>query len=70
MGILGKKIRNEDMSDKIGVDSVEDKKREARLRWYNHVKKRCTNILVHKCERLAIVGQTSKQRGRDRLKKY
>ncbi|XP_059309687.1 uncharacterized protein LOC132060785, partial [Lycium ferocissimum] len=33
------RIRNEDIRDKVGVASVEDKMREARLRWFGHVKR-------------------------------
>lgn len=56
-----KEIRNEDIWDKIRMASVEEKKSEARLRWFTHVKKRCTNVLVRKCERFAMVGLTSKK---------
>ncbi|KAJ8550900.1 hypothetical protein K7X08_000270 [Anisodus acutangulus] len=31
------RIRNEDIRDKVGVPLVEDKMREARLRWFGHV---------------------------------
>lgn len=34
------------IQDKVGVASVVDKIREARLRWFNYVKRRCTGALV------------------------
>ncbi|XP_059306273.1 uncharacterized protein LOC132057673 [Lycium ferocissimum] len=61
------KIRNEDIRDKVGVASVEDKMREARLRWFGHVKRRDTDASVRRCERLAM---DSFRRGRGRPKKY
>ncbi|XP_060179517.1 B3 domain-containing protein REM17-like isoform X4 [Lycium barbarum] len=61
------RIRNEDIRDKVGVASVEDKMREARLRWFGHVKRRDTDAPVRRCERLAMDGF---RRGRGRPKKY
>lgn len=34
---------------------VEDKMRETRLRWFEHVKCRCIDGLVRTCERLTVV---------------
>ncbi|KAK4373490.1 hypothetical protein RND71_008874 [Anisodus tanguticus] len=50
------KIRNDDIRDKVGVASVEDKMREARLRWFGHVQRRDTDAPVRRCERLAMDG--------------
>ncbi|XP_060189176.1 uncharacterized protein LOC132618126 isoform X2 [Lycium barbarum] len=50
------RIRNEDIRDKVGVASVEDKMREARLRWFGHMKRRDTDAPVRRCERLAMDG--------------
>ncbi|XP_060191168.1 uncharacterized protein LOC132620753 [Lycium barbarum] len=61
------RIRNEDIRDKVGVASVEDKMREARLRWFWHVKRRGIDAPVQRCERLALDGF---RRGRGRPKKY
>ncbi|KAG5604428.1 hypothetical protein H5410_025920 [Solanum commersonii] len=59
---------NEDAEmDVVGVASMLDKMREARLRLLGHVKRRCTNTLVKKCEQLAMVGLRI---GRVRPKKY
>lgn len=35
--------------------SLVDKTKEERLRWFGHIKKRCTNVLVRRCERLVIL---------------
>lgn len=35
------RIRNKDDRDKVGLTSVVDKMREARLRWFGHMKRRC-----------------------------
>ncbi|XP_019240349.1 PREDICTED: uncharacterized protein LOC109220340 [Nicotiana attenuata] len=59
------KIRNEVIQEKVGVASVEDKIREARLRWFGHVKRRSIEAPVRRCERLASVGS---RRGRGRPK--
>uniref|UniRef100_A0A0V0GTR4 Putative ovule protein n=1 Tax=Solanum chacoense TaxID=4108 RepID=A0A0V0GTR4_SOLCH len=61
------KITNEDIRDKVGVTSVEDKMQEVRLRWFGYVIRRCTDALVRRCERLAMDGF---KRGRIRQKKY
>ncbi|KAG5610072.1 hypothetical protein H5410_021353 [Solanum commersonii] len=61
------KIRNEVIREKVGVASVVDKLREARLRWFGHVKRRCADNPVRKCEGLVVEGT---QRGRGRPKKY
>lgn len=66
MGILGEMIKHEDIRDKLRVTSVEDKMLEARLIWFGHVMRRCTNALVWRFERLVIDGF---RRGRGRPKK-
>nr|XP_018628897.1 uncharacterized protein LOC108946461 [Nicotiana tomentosiformis] len=58
-------IRNEE--DKVGVAPVEDKLWKVRLRWYVHVRKKCTDAPVKMCERLHMAGL---RKGRGRLKKY
>ncbi|KAK4371669.1 hypothetical protein RND71_007053 [Anisodus tanguticus] len=49
------RIRNDDIRDKVIVASVEDKMREARLRWFPHVHRRDTNAQC-RGERLAMDG--------------
>ncbi|KAG5573813.1 hypothetical protein H5410_063579, partial [Solanum commersonii] len=40
---LSKGDEDATIDNKVRVDSVEDKMREARLRWFGHVKRRCTD---------------------------
>ncbi|OIT40319.1 exocyst complex component sec6 [Nicotiana attenuata] len=61
------KIRNEVIREKVGVALVEEKMREARLRWYGHVRRRSPDAPVRSCEQLAVVGAS---RGRGRPKRY
>lgn len=49
------KIRNEVIREKVGVAPVEDKMREAMLRWFGHAKGRSIEVSVRRCERLASV---------------
>ncbi|KAF3619609.1 putative thioredoxin Y1, chloroplastic-like [Capsicum annuum] len=63
----GDRIQNETIREKVGVTSVECKMREARLRWFGHVKRRGMDAPVRRCERLAL---DSFRRGRGRPKKY
>ena len=44
------KIRNEVIRDKIEVASIEDKMRDARLRWFGHIRRRPRDALVRSCE--------------------
>ncbi|KAG5611191.1 hypothetical protein H5410_022472, partial [Solanum commersonii] len=61
------KIRNEVIREKVGVASVVDKLREARLRWFGHVKRRGADAPVRRYEGLVVEGT---RRGRGRPKKY
>ncbi|KAG5604823.1 hypothetical protein H5410_026315 [Solanum commersonii] len=61
------KIRNEVIREKVGVASMVDKLREARLRWFGHVKRRGADAPVRRCEGLVVEGT---RRGRGRPKKY
>ncbi|KAF3685283.1 Sterol 3-beta-glucosyltransferase UGT80A2 [Capsicum annuum] len=63
----GDRVRNETIREKVGVTSVECKMREARLRWFGHVKRRGMDAPVRRWERLALDGF---RRGRGRPKKY
>ena len=40
------KVKNEDIRTKIGVASIEEKMRENRLRWFDHVRRRPTDAPV------------------------
>jgi len=44
------KIRNEVIRGKIGMTSIEDKIREARLYWFGHIRRRPRDAPVRKCE--------------------
>jgi len=48
-------IRNETIREKARVAPVEDKIREARLRWFGHVKRRNVNALVRRCEHINLM---------------
>lgn len=61
------KIKNKNIPEKVGVASMVDKMRKTKLRWLGHVKKRCAEAAVTRCERLAIVDS---KRGIGRPKKY
>ena len=57
------KVRNEDIRTKIGVDPIEKKMRENRLRWFVHVRHRPTDVPVQRVERIKL-GQVKKAQGR------
>ena len=46
-------IRNEVIQENLGVA---DNMREARLRWFEHVQRRCVDAPVRRCERLVVEG--------------
>ena len=46
------KISNEVIRGKLGVVYIEDKIREARLRWFGHIKRRSMDAPVRRCEKL------------------
>jgi len=48
----GDKIRNEVIGEKVGVGFVVDKMGETKLRWFEHVQRRCLDAPVRRCERL------------------
>ncbi|XP_070024926.1 uncharacterized protein [Nicotiana sylvestris] len=53
--IKGDKSRNKEILDKVGVTSMVDKLHEARLRWYMHVKRRCTYAQVRRSKRFISI---------------
>jgi len=57
------KVRNEDIHTKIGVVSIEEKMRENRLQWFDHVRRRPTNAPVRRAERINL-GQVKRAQGR------
>ena len=50
------KIRNEDIPDKVSVSPMKNKMREARLRWFGHMKRRGTYAPARRCKRLVLEG--------------
>jgi len=57
------KIRNEVIRGKIGVASVEDKMRETRLRWFEHIRRRSMDVPVRRCETIECL-EYKRSRGR------
>jgi len=60
------RISNKVITDLVKVASIEDKMRETRLRWFDHVKRRSVDAPVRRCERINI---PESKRGRGRPKK-
>ena len=46
------KIRNKVIGGKIGVASIEDKIRDARVHWFGHVRRRNMDAPVRRCEKI------------------
>lgn len=61
------RIRHKDILDKVEVAPMVDKMRETRLRWFGHLKRRCTDAPVKRCDRLTMMRT---RRGRGTPKKY
>ena len=40
------KIRNDHISERVGVTSISEKMRDYRLRWYGHVQRRELDVLI------------------------
>jgi N12 class adenine-specific DNA methylase len=43
-------IQNEEISLKIGVTPIDEKMRDSRLRWFDHIQRIAINALVRKSE--------------------
>ena len=56
------KIRNEVISGKIGVASIEDKIREARLRWFGHIRRRPRDAAMRRCETIECPDRRSRNK--------
>ncbi|XP_070034290.1 uncharacterized protein [Nicotiana tomentosiformis] len=61
------KIRNEDIRERVGMAPMDVKMREARLKWFGHVRRRSLDAPVRRCKRLTLTGT---RRGGGRPKKY
>ena len=42
---------------------MEDKMQEARLRWFGHVKRRCIDALLRRCDDRLVIENTRRDRG-------
>ena len=60
------RVRNCVIRDLAKVAPIEEKMRESRLRWFDHVKRRSTAAPVRTCELIDLLGG---KRGRGRPKK-
>ena len=60
------RIRNVAIRERVGVAPLEDKLRESRLRWFGHVKRRCVNAPVRRCEKISLL-QYKRGRGRPKM---
>ncbi|KAG5589615.1 hypothetical protein H5410_040129 [Solanum commersonii] len=58
------KIKNEIIHEKVGVASMADKTTKASLRWFEHVKRRCSDSPMRRCERLIVRGTQRVEIGR------
>jgi len=47
---------------KIGVASIEDKRRETRLRWFGHVRRRPMDVPMRRCETIECLEYRSRGR--------
>jgi len=47
-------IKNEVIRDKVGVASIEDKMREAALRFFGYISRRSTDAPTRTCERVIL----------------
>ncbi|VFQ79148.1 unnamed protein product [Cuscuta campestris] len=59
------RISNEVIRRQVGMALVEDKLREARLRWFGHVRQRDADAPIRRCERITVIGG-SRGRGKPR----
>ena len=46
------KIKNEIIRNKVGVVPIEEKMRETRLRWFDHVRRKLINALVMRVDEI------------------
>ena len=48
------KVRNEDIRSLVGVALIEDKMKENRLRWFDHIRRRPMDAPVRRVEKIDI----------------
>ena len=49
------RIKNDVIKDKVGVSPIEDKMREARLKWFGHIRSRSEDTPVKRCEKINLL---------------
>ena len=56
---------NANIRDMVGVVPIKDKMRKNRLRWFEHIYRKSTNVVVRKNDRI-IDNENTRGRGRGR----
>ena len=56
------RLENEVIRGKIGVASIKDKIRGARLRWFSHIRRRSMDAPVRRCEKIDMLEHRSRGR--------
>ena len=46
------RIKNEIIRNKVGIVSIEEKMRETRIRWFDHVRKRLRDAYVKRVDKM------------------
>jgi len=49
------RIKNVVIREKVGIAPIEDKMSETRLRWFEHVKRKCINAPLRTCETINLM---------------
>ena len=60
------RVRNDDISDRLEVASIEEKFIQHRLRWFGHIQRRPSEAPVH-CGVLSQANNVRRGRGRPKL---
>ena len=61
------KVRNEWICKMIEVAPIEEKMRENRLRWFDHIQRKPINAPVRKSDAIHVEGNDARGRGRPKL---
>ena len=61
------KVRNERARRKVGVENIEEKIREARLRWYGHMRRREDSYVDRKVLDVEVSGKRPRGRPKTRF---
>lgn len=64
--VIHLRLKNENIRGKLKVAPIEDKMRENRVRWFDHVQRRFIDATVRRIDRLEVTGAS---RGGGRRKK-